>query len=730
MAEQKRPSLQRWPVNLITADYVSPVHEACPGGHPSCANILLKHGAQVNGVTADWHTPLFNACVSGSQDCVNLLLQHGASPHPVSGLASPIHKAAKRGHVECIESLVAHGGDTDHNISYLACENLQVACAKKLLESGASVNQGRGLESPLHAVATASSGKLACLLMDFGADTQAKNAEGIGGTERLRNLPRPQSSEFSWCGVAQNQSRQVGYGSQGPKQVNTVTLKQKTEQIKNLENEKRELAENISAWVQKTNNAKKCLEETIRQKMLAKKSLMFKENLKTIERVNEGLNDIIQIAQAKLQAVRDAKSLHLPGVSNTRSEDSMQQAVTTEDCSLEEGKKKMQDHHAASGSLKEREEDGFQEQVKKVRVPDEISRQRTMDTKGKVDMNGCELVGKQRLLASEEKAKLAEEETREYKIKLEECHVQMREAEITWRHQVALAEKKAQDSSLRAQELERDNSDLRRDNSDLRRDNSDLRRDNSDQRREVAHLKQRLDAICKWRQAEEYMRQEPTPGGPYRLHPPLRASGLGGTSVRNGNAFPAHEGEEAQATPWAGGPQPFPGPVCVACPAYGPSSPTWAPAPVPPWCPVPPRPPPPAAPLGGMSVSHFAEEEGGESSSEEEGATEPEHNKPEDATGTVETAPWELRDHTTPTSSAGAHGAYYTPGHSEFQTSRCLSRTTWCTLPPGTPITNSQMLFITATPTSVVASVGSVTGTSYFARTVYMTPEEASQLWQ
>lgn len=46
------------------------------------------------------------------------------------------------GHVACVETLAAHGGDVDHNIShlgtplYLACENRQVACAKKLLESG------------------------------------------------------------------------------------------------------------------------------------------------------------------------------------------------------------------------------------------------------------------------------------------------------------------------------------------------------------------------------------------------------------------------------------------------------------------------------------------------------------------------------------------------------------------------------------------------------------------
>ncbi|XP_023054743.1 ankyrin repeat and SOCS box protein 9 isoform X1 [Piliocolobus tephrosceles] len=175
---------QGWLVNIITADHVSPLHEACFGGHPSCVKILLNHGAQVNGVTTDWHTPLFNACVSGSQDCVNLLLQHGASVQPESDLASPIHEAARRGHVECVDSLIAYGGNIDHKIShlgtplYLACENQQRACVKKLLESGADVNQGKGQDSPLHAAARTASEELACLLMDFGADTQAKNAEG------------------------------------------------------------------------------------------------------------------------------------------------------------------------------------------------------------------------------------------------------------------------------------------------------------------------------------------------------------------------------------------------------------------------------------------------------------------------------------------------------------------------------------------------------------------------
>ncbi|XP_003218939.1 ankyrin repeat and SOCS box protein 9 [Anolis carolinensis] len=176
-------------VNIMTADCVSPLHEACLGGYSACASVLLKHGAHVNTATIDWNTPLFNACISGSADCVNLLLEHGASPHPACDLASPVHEAAKRGHTKCVESLVSHGVDIDHNIKhlgtplYVACENQQVDCAKKLLESGASANTGKGLESPLHVAAQTSNTDMVHLLLDFGANTRARNAEGKRPTE-------------------------------------------------------------------------------------------------------------------------------------------------------------------------------------------------------------------------------------------------------------------------------------------------------------------------------------------------------------------------------------------------------------------------------------------------------------------------------------------------------------------------------------------------------------------
>ncbi|XP_074206115.1 uncharacterized protein LOC141574606 [Camelus bactrianus] len=150
----------------------------------------------------------------------------------------------------------------------------------------------------------------------------------------------------------------------------------------------------------------------------------------------------------------------------------------------------------------------------------------------------------------------------------------------------------------------------------------------------------------------------------------LADAGPGAAPVWPGSARPPAATPEAQATPWAGGPQPFREPTRVACPVSGPLSPSWAPAPCPPWCPVQPRPPPPAAPLG----------------------------------------------------------------HCGFQRSRYLSRTTWCASPDGTPSVTSQRLFVTATPTSLVAYAVSATATptttSYSTRTVRLPTEGAPQLWQ
>ncbi|NXB94774.1 ASB11 protein, partial [Vidua chalybeata] len=174
---------QGFNVNLVTTDRVSALHEACLGGHVACAKVLLENGAQVNAATIDGITPLFNACCSGSAACVNMLLEFGAKGQLGSHLPSPIHEAVKRGHRECMETLLAHEVDIDQEDPqhgtplYMACTYQRTECVKKLLELGANVNVGKRLDTPLHAAARKSSVEIVVLLTDYGANPKCRNAD-------------------------------------------------------------------------------------------------------------------------------------------------------------------------------------------------------------------------------------------------------------------------------------------------------------------------------------------------------------------------------------------------------------------------------------------------------------------------------------------------------------------------------------------------------------------------
>ncbi|XP_041128443.1 ankyrin repeat and SOCS box protein 11-like isoform X8 [Polyodon spathula] len=171
-------------LNITTIDRVSPLHEACLGGHVACAKVLLENGANVNSVTVEGITPLYNACCSGSAACVNVLLEYGARSQPECQLPSPVHEATKRGHRECMEILLANGVNIDQEAPhlgtplYVACTCQKTDCVKKLLELGANVDLGRLQDTPLHAAARKTSTKVVELLIDYGADVKCRNVEG------------------------------------------------------------------------------------------------------------------------------------------------------------------------------------------------------------------------------------------------------------------------------------------------------------------------------------------------------------------------------------------------------------------------------------------------------------------------------------------------------------------------------------------------------------------------
>ncbi|XP_039975352.1 ankyrin repeat and SOCS box protein 5 isoform X1 [Xiphias gladius] len=175
--------LQGHSVNVLTIDHVTPLHEACLGDHVACARALIDAGANVNASTIDGVSPLFNACTVGSVACTEILLENGAKPQSLVCHPSPIHEATSKGHYGCVEALVTWGADVDMDIPHLgtalytACVCQELECARKLLREGANVQKGKSLDSPLHAAAEKDCTAVVKLLLDFGADINARNTE-------------------------------------------------------------------------------------------------------------------------------------------------------------------------------------------------------------------------------------------------------------------------------------------------------------------------------------------------------------------------------------------------------------------------------------------------------------------------------------------------------------------------------------------------------------------------
>ncbi|XP_007567760.1 PREDICTED: ankyrin repeat and SOCS box protein 16 isoform X1 [Poecilia mexicana] len=146
------PEMGMWTLSSKVKQ-TSALRLAASRGHAACVEELLFRGAEVNA-NPGGNTALHDACIGGHPVCVQLLLTHGADPEVLAADGSaPLHL--------CTSAQSFH-------------------CAKLLLEGGADIN-ARSLESRLSALHVAAQRGLeehVQLFLSHGADVLATNREG------------------------------------------------------------------------------------------------------------------------------------------------------------------------------------------------------------------------------------------------------------------------------------------------------------------------------------------------------------------------------------------------------------------------------------------------------------------------------------------------------------------------------------------------------------------------
>ena len=168
---------------------VMPLHLAIEGQHLAAAEVLLKHGADVQAST-DGVFPIHRAVFVSDLAMVQLLLTYAANPNSIGpDGARPLHLAAQEGNKDVVNVLLNNGADIsvrdDHGFTPLlfALRSGHIAIMKTLLQNGANPNvlfdSGEIQDvAPLHMASMSGNVAAAEVLIEFHADL---NVRAVGG---------------------------------------------------------------------------------------------------------------------------------------------------------------------------------------------------------------------------------------------------------------------------------------------------------------------------------------------------------------------------------------------------------------------------------------------------------------------------------------------------------------------------------------------------------------------
>lgn len=168
------------------------MHEAAVGNYPECVTALVEAGADMEGTGEHntWmRTPLQCAAQEGCTEAVSALLRHGAAEDAVNDgplSQTPLYLAVTANHPGVVNELISAGADVNlthtgsPGYAVVAADRGHVGILTSLIEGRADVNVAflHSGKTPLHLAASANRAQAIDVLIEAGADREAKDVQG------------------------------------------------------------------------------------------------------------------------------------------------------------------------------------------------------------------------------------------------------------------------------------------------------------------------------------------------------------------------------------------------------------------------------------------------------------------------------------------------------------------------------------------------------------------------
>jgi ankyrin repeat protein len=178
--------------NRLTERGISPLSLAIVNGNPAMVKVLLEAGAKAEQLEPGGETLLMRAAEGGVREVVDLLLQHGAAVDTRESLGqTALMFAARAGHADIVATLLAHGADPNvatplgRTPAFIGPNSVPgFGFGVGIIRGGVPADRGRreprpGGLTPLHYAARENRAEVARLLVEAGADINAREANDI-----------------------------------------------------------------------------------------------------------------------------------------------------------------------------------------------------------------------------------------------------------------------------------------------------------------------------------------------------------------------------------------------------------------------------------------------------------------------------------------------------------------------------------------------------------------------